>query len=88
MKIVTIEVELDGVDAQGNPTRYMKRAELRADKIPLALIEGLEERKLGMARRALARTLGLNADEAEQLTIEHLNQFTDALNAAREIPNG
>lgn len=62
--------------------------QLAPEKLPLTLIEGMEEKKFGLMRRALARLLKLSEEESEELTIEHLNQISAAMQEATASPNG
>lgn len=88
MAIIKMDITFDGKSKKGEPTRYTKSFELAPEKMPLTLIEALEESKMGLARRGIKKYLGLTQEESEQLTFEHLNQFSKAIIEAQEIPNG
>jgi hypothetical protein len=81
MAVITLEITLE----EGGEA---KRYDLIAEKMPLTLLEGLEEKKFGMARRALVKFLKLPPEEAEALTFEHLSALMEAFTAATTVPNG
>ena len=88
MASITIEMVFDRDNPDGEPTTYTKRVPVDPVKIPLSLIEGISSQDFGMARRAIARFLKLTKDESEQLTIEHMNQISQAAGESAKIPNG
>lgn len=87
MAVIKMDITFDGKDKSGKPNKYTKNFELAPEKIPLALIEALEEKRMGLARRGIKKYLGLTQEESEQLTVEHLNQFGKAVMEAQDIPN-
>ncbi len=88
MAVINLEItfDTDKADKDGNPVRETKQYTLIPEKLPLALIEGMEDRKFGLMRRALARLLKLTDAQSEQLTIDHLNQLGQAMQEAQDIP--
>lgn len=84
-----MQIAFDGKDPETKePSQYIKTFELNPKKMPLSLIEGLEEGRIGLSRRAIKKYLDLTQEESEQLTMEHLEQLLGAVKEASNIPNG
>lgn len=66
--------------------------EIDPERLPLMFLEGLEEmqqnRSYGKVRKGIKRMLKLTDEQSESLTVEHIGQIADAIQSAREIPNG
>jgi len=80
MAVITLDITFESGETRS--------FQLAPEKLPLTLIEGMEDKKFGLMRRALARLLKLTEAESEELTIEHLNAISTAMQEATASPNG
>lgn len=84
---LTIEIDIKTVK-DGKRVKETRTYERDFDDLPLILVESLESEAIHNMRLGIAEYLDLSEDEAKQLTLRHVRQFTAAISQAREIPNG